>query len=91
MKRLKLLVFTYVTLFALSGTSNANMDFLPPDDIVGISFWVISMGLLAATVFFFFERRSVNPNWRTLLTVAGIITGVAFVNYLYVRNVDCPV
>ena len=87
MKRLKLLAFTSVTLFVLSGTSNANMDFLPPDDIVGISFWVISMGLLAATVFFFFERRSVNPNWRTSLTVAGIITGIAFVNYLYIRNV----
>ena len=87
MKRLKLLLFTYVSLFALSGTSNANMDFLPPDDIVGISFWVTSMGLLAATAFFFFEIRSVNPNWRASLTVAGIITGIAFVNYLYIRNV----
>ena len=87
MKRLKLLAFTSVTLFVLSGTSNANMDFLPPDDIVGISFWVISMGLLSATVFFFIERGSVNPNWRTALTVAGIITGIAFVNYLYIRNV----
>ena len=71
----------------MSGTSNANIDLLPADDIVGISFWVISMGLLAATAFFFFEIRSVASNWRTTLTVAGIITGVAFINYLYVRNV----
>tara|TARA_B100000686_G_scaffold331604_1_gene395345 strand:+ start:125 stop:514 length:390 start_codon:yes stop_codon:yes gene_type:complete len=87
MKRLKFLVFVAVALLASSGTSNANIDFLPADDLIGISFWVISMGLLAATAFFFFERRSVAPNWRTALTVAGIITGVAFINYLYVRNV----
>ena len=70
MKRLKFLVFVAVALLASSGTSNANIDFLPADDLIGISFWVISMGLLAATAFFFFERRSVAPNWRTALTVA---------------------
>ena len=87
MKMVKLLTFVTVTLLAMSGTSNANIDLLPVDDIVGISFWVISMGLLAATAFFFFEIRSVASNWRTTLTVAGIITGVAFINYLYIRNV----
>ena len=87
MKIIKLLTFVTVTLVAMSGTSNANIDLLPADDIVGISFWVTSMGLLATTAFFFFEIRSVASNWRTTLTVAGIITGVAFINYLYVRNV----
>ena len=87
MKRLKLFVFATMTLLILSGTANANIDFLPADDLVGISFWVISMSMLAATVFFFFERGSVVSNWRTTLTVAGIVTGVAFINYLYVRNV----
>ena len=87
MRIIKLLTFVTVTLLAMSGTSNANIDLLPADDIVGISFWIISMGLLAATAFFFFEIRSVASNWRATLTVAGIITGVAFINYLYVRNV----
>ena len=87
MKRLKLSVFATMTLLILSGTANANVNLLPADDLVGISFWVISMGLLAVTAFFFFERRSVVSNWRTTLTVAGIVTGVAFINYLYVRNV----
>ena len=87
MKIIKLLTFVTVTLLVMSGTSNANIDLLPADDIVGISFWVISMGLLAATAFFFFEIRSVASNWRTTLTVTGIITGVAFINYLYIRNV----
>ena len=87
MKIIKLLAFVTVTLLAMSGTSNANIDLLSSDDLVGISFWIISMGLLAATAFFFFERRSVVSNWRTTLTLAGIITGVAFINYLYVRNI----
>ena len=87
MKMIKLLTFVTAILLTMSGTSNANIDLLPADDIVGISFWIISMGLLAATTFFFFEIRSVASNWRTTLTVAGIITGVAFINYLYIRNV----
>ena len=87
MKIIKLLTFVTVTLLAMSGTSNANIDLLSSDDLVGISFWVTSMGLLAATAFFFLERRSVVSNWRTTLTLAGIITGVAFINYLYVRNI----
>ena len=84
---IKLLTFVTAILLTMSGTSNANINLLPADDIVGISFWIISMGLLAATAFFFFEIRSVASNWRTTLTVAGIITGVAFINYLYIRNV----
>ena len=87
MKRLKLFVFATMTLLILSDTANANMDLLSADDPVGISFWVISMGMLATTTFLFFERGLVVSNWRTTLTLAGIITGVSFINYLYVRNV----
>jgi len=89
MKRLKLFVYATMTLLILSGTGNANTDLLPADDLVGISFWVISMSMLAATAFFFLERGSVVSNWRTTLTVAGIVTGVAFINYLYMRNANC--
>ena len=87
MKGLKLLSFVVLALLASSSISNANTDLLTADDLVGVSFWVISMGLLAATAFFFLERRSVSSNWRITLTVSGIITGIAFINYLYLRNV----
>jgi len=87
MKRLKLFVLATMTVLILPGTANANTDLLPADDLVGISFWIISMSMLAVTAFFFFERGSVVSNWRTTLTVAGIVTGVASINYLYVRNV----
>jgi len=87
MRRLKLCVFVAMTLLGLSGIANANTNLLPADDLIGISFWIISMGLLAATAFFFIERGSVASNWKTILTVAGIVTGIAFINYLYIRNV----
>ena len=87
MKRLRLFVFATMTLLILPGTANANITLLSYDDLVGISFWVISMGMLAATAFFFLERGSVASNWKITLTVAGIVTGVAFINYLYVRNI----
>lgn len=67
--------------FAASG------DVLRSDDFVGISFWVISMALVAATVFFFLERDRVSPKWKTSLTVSGLVTLVAAVHYFYMREV----
>ena len=87
MKKLKLFSFVVMALVTLTGAVNANTDLLVADDLVGVSFWVISMGMLAATAFFFLERGSVASNWRTTLTVAGIVTGVTFITYLYVRNI----
>ncbi len=87
MKNLKLFTLFAVVLLFSSNTANANSALLSSDDFVGVSFWITSMGMLAATLFFFFERGSVAHNWRITLTVAGIITGISFVNYVYIRNV----
>ena len=32
------------------------------------------------------ERSSVNGKWKTSLTVAGLVTGIAFWHYLYMRG-----
>merc|ERR1711965_121766 len=45
------------------------------------------MGMLASTAFFFMERSSVNPAWKTSVTVAGLVTGIAFIHYMYMREV----
>ena len=87
MNKLKTLALVLLALVGISNTANAETVLLASDDFVGISFWIISMGMLAATVFFFIERDSVATAWRPAVTVAGIITGVAFVNYLYMRGV----
>jgi bacteriorhodopsin len=87
MKKLKLFALTAVTLVGLSGVANASTAMLASDDFVGITFWIISMGMLAATAFFFLERGSVAAGWRTSITVAGLITGIAFIHYMYMRDV----
>ncbi len=60
---------------------------LAADDFVGFSFWLISMALVASTVFFFLERDRVSPKWKTSLTVSGLVTLVAAVHYFYMRDV----
>jgi len=87
MNKLKTLALVLLALVGISSTANAETVLLASDDFVGISFWIISMGMLAATAFFFIERDSVAIAWRPSVTVAGIITGVAFVHYLYMRGV----
>ena len=87
MNKLKLFSFAFVILVSLSRAANAEVDLLDPYDFVGISFWVISMGMLAATAFFFMERGSVAAGWRTSVTVAGLVTGIAFIHYMYMRGV----
>ena len=87
MKKLKLFALTAVALMGVTGVANAETVLLASDDFVGISFWLVSMACLAATVFFFLERSSVPAGWRVSMTVAGLVTGVAFVHYMYMREV----
>ena len=65
----------------------ANAATLDPNDFVGISFWLISMALVAATAFFFIETTRVEGKWKTSLTVSGLVTLVAAVHYFYMREV----
>jgi len=87
MKKLKLFTLTAVALMSVSGVANAETVLLASDDFVGISFWLVSMACLAATVFFFLERGSVPAGWRVSITVAGLVTGIAFIHYMYMREV----
>lgn len=76
--------------FALiSGVANASAagENLKQDDFVGISFWLISMVMVASTVFFFLERDRVSAKWKTSLSVSGLVTMVAAVHYFYMRDV----
>jgi len=60
---------------------------LKSDDYVGISFWLISMALVASTAFFFLETQRVAGKWKTSLTVSGLVTLIAAVHYFYMRDV----
>ena len=85
MKKFKVFVLAVVSLLSLSGAASA--ETLASDDFVGISFWIISMACLAATAFFFLERSAVPSGWRVSITIAGIVTGISFINYIYMREI----
>ena len=71
----------------ISMPSFASTGDLQTSDLTGISFWLVTAAMLAATVFFFAERDNVEGKWKTSLSVAGLVTGVAFWHYLYMRGV----
>lgn len=78
---------SFVLFGFFSSSTWAASSVLKPDDFVGISFWLISMALVASTAFFFLERDRVSAKWKTSLTVSGLVTLVAAVHYFYMRDV----
>jgi bacteriorhodopsin len=60
---------------------------LNPADYVGMSFWIISAAMTAATFFFFMERDRAVGKWKTSLSVAALVTGIAAIHYFYMREV----
>ena len=60
---------------------------LDPSDYVGVSFWIISAAMVAATFFFWVERDRAEGKWKTSLTVAAMVTGIAAIHYFYMRGV----
>jgi len=60
--------------------------FLDEHDGTAISFWIISIAMIAATVFFFAEAGTVKSHWKTSLHVGGLVTLVAGVHYMYMRE-----
>merc|ERR1712217_79595 len=66
--------------------ANPGDAFLQPNDGVAISFWIISIAMIAATAFFFAEAATVNSHWKTSLHVGGLVTLVAGVHYMYMRE-----
>ena len=78
-----LLILSSVIAAPLFAASGGDLD---ANDFVGVSFWLVTAAMAAATVFFFAERGNVEGKWKTSLTVAGLICGIAFWHYLYMRE-----
>ncbi len=96
MNKIKIIVLTLAASIVISTSAHAQVALLQPDDFVGFTFWLVSMACLATTVFFFLERGSVAPGWKMSITVAGLVTGIAFIHLMYVRSVwvttgDAPI
>ena len=59
---------------------------LQQGDYVGFTFFIGSMAMAAATVFFFFQYSAVDDKWKSSLLVSGLITFIAAVHYYYMRD-----
>ncbi|MEM6395384.1 MAG: bacteriorhodopsin-like [Bacteroidota bacterium] len=55
-------------------------------DYVGFTFFIGSMAMMAATVFFFVQMTRVEGKWKDSMLVAGLITFIAAVHYFYMRE-----
>ena len=64
-----------------------NSTMLDPGDFVGVSFWILSAAMVAATFFFYMERDRAVGKWKTSLSVATLVTGIAALHYFYMRDV----
>jgi len=83
-----LFIFAFIPNSAALEESGAKDGFLllGQNDLVGISFWIATAAMLSSSIFFLIERSSVAPQWRTSMTIATLITGVAFWHYMYMRE-----
>ena len=56
------------------------------NSLTQFSFYFGTAAMLCSAVFFFFERGEVAPKWRTSVTVAGLVTFIAFFHYYFMRD-----
>jgi sensory rhodopsin len=59
---------------------------LKSGDYVGFTFFIGSMAMAAATVFFFLSISRVEGKWKDSMLVSGLITFIAAVHYFYMRD-----
>ena len=59
---------------------------IKPNDYIAFTFFIGYIAMLAASVFFFIERGSVDKKWKMSLLVSALITGIAAVHYYYMRD-----
>ena len=57
-----------------------------PNDLVSFTFFIGTMAMMAASVFFFLSLDAGGGKWRTSMLVSGLITFIAAVHYYYMRD-----
>lgn len=62
-------------------------EMVKPTDIVGMSFWLITLAMAGATAFFFLERRRLAPRWQAPVTLLGVVTLVSALSYVFLARI----
>ncbi len=56
------------------------------NDPVNFTFFIGCMAMMAASAFFFLSLNQFDKKWRTSVLVSGLITFIAAVHYMYMRD-----
>ncbi len=59
---------------------------LLPTDVVGGTFWLLSIAMIGATIFFLLERNKVSARWHTTMTLLGVMTLISAIHYYYTKD-----
>lgn len=62
------------------------LEAVAADNYVAFTFFIGTMAMMAASVFFFLELSNTDKAWRTSVLVSGLITFIAAVHYYYMRG-----
>jgi len=62
-------------------------EMLQPTDIVGMSFWLVTLAMGGGAAFFFLERRRVPSRWQAAVTALGVVMLVSALSYVNLANV----
>ena len=62
-------------------------EMLQPTDIVGMSFWLMTLAMAGAAFFFFMEQRRAAPRWQAALAVMAVLSLVSALSYAHLSNV----
>ena len=62
-------------------------DLIKPDDIVGVSFWLMTLAMFGLAAFVFLERRRLPEAWQMPVTAMGVVGLIAGLNYLVITAV----
>ena len=59
---------------------------LLPTDVVGGTFWLLSIAMIGATIFFLLERTRVAGRWHTTMTLLGVVMLISAIHYHYTKQ-----
>ena len=84
--RMKILTMASLIYLVTLSVVSAEGSTIDTSDNVAMTFWIATALMLASTVFFVLERQNVSDKWKTSMTVAALVTGVAWYHYTYMRD-----